>query len=295
MSDAPGLSVDALSVLVDGQQLHVTHLRAQRGPLLAPLLMLPGYLSDARVFGDETRGLAQYLARCGYDVYVPDPHGHGRSWPHTGRASCHDFHALINQDLPALAARIATLRPGAPQVWISHGWGAVWMAACYARHHADLPAIAGFVHLAPQRRVLARSWRQRWYYHGLLRGLARFGAALLGYLPASRWGMGVADASWGALRDYLAWSAAPAWCDRRDGFDYRAAALACDWPPSLNLSAPGFGLIGHPDEVRLFLADLPAHDCQLLLSAVDGQGECDDGQFPRVLGWLGRRYAVPVG
>ena len=71
---------ESIFIANDGQQLHLRHIWTKPGGV--PIFMLHGLIENGLIFYTEKgKGLACYLAEQGFDVYVADLRGRGKSTP----------------------------------------------------------------------------------------------------------------------------------------------------------------------------------------------------------------------
>jgi predicted alpha/beta hydrolase len=270
----PRLNQQSIIVPVGDQQLHITRLYLDDHQLGAPLLMLHDAMHDSSLFyPGENRGLADFMARQGFDVFVLDLRGKGQSWPAMNAHSAFGFHTSITIDLPALLSKVAELRPGEPQIWLGAGWGGVLLAAFYARFGDRFAKPRQCVFVGSARCLPLNNWRQRWVFNGLWQRLARLVSQWRGFLPANRFMWGDSAESSQSLRDLLAWQRSEQWLDSHDGFDYAKALLVRQLPPSLYLAAADECVHGTVAGVRAFMHQLGKHDGRLLL--LSKAGGCD--------------------
>jgi pimeloyl-ACP methyl ester carboxylesterase len=111
--------------------------------------MLHGAITNGRIFYTESgKGLAHYLARAGYDVFVLDLRGRGASTPHVDRDATHGQTESICIDLPAVQAAILEINGGKQAHWIAHSWGGVLMSSCLLRFPALIPQVKSCVYFA---------------------------------------------------------------------------------------------------------------------------------------------------
>ena len=77
------LKYESITVpLPSTDQAHLTRFYRDKRNLGTPVFMLHSTLQDSSTFfSDKGTGLACYLARQGYDVFVGDMRGKGKSWP----------------------------------------------------------------------------------------------------------------------------------------------------------------------------------------------------------------------
>lgn len=269
-----------------------------------PVLMVHGVMANGRIFySDSGKGLAHYLARHGYDVFVADLRGRGRSTPKIGRHSRHGQTEIIREDLPALQAAIRALRGDVPVHWMAHSWGGVHMTSCLVRHPELIPQVASLVYFGSKRSVHARNLNKLIEVDFMWNIAARVLCRSVGYLPARRIRLGADDETDKSHWQSKQWAKARPWVDSDDGFDYRQAAQKVHLPPALYFAAQNDPCRGNPEDVRRFRDESGPHrSCIHLLARATGHRhdydhvsllthpDAVDDHFPLVLDWLAGRY-----
>ena len=104
-------------------ELAVTRLGlADQGrPQGVPVILLHGSFSNRRFwYSPKGIGLGAYLARAGFDVWIPEMRGHGlsprnRNWKHNSVAD------YARDDLPLIGAFVREQAGQAPH-WVGHSW-----------------------------------------------------------------------------------------------------------------------------------------------------------------------------
>lgn len=278
----------------------MTRFYADRKNLGAPVFMLHSTLEDSSTFFTEDgSGLACYLARQGYDVYVADLRGKGKSWPSVSPFSDFGNHQLINEDIPAMLEKITAERGKVPQIWVGHGWGGVLMCSFYARYGDSICPVAKMAHFGVRRQNRVINSKTQFFFGFMWKRLSRLLIWINGYMPAKLMRLGSTNESTGNYRDYLNWSDENDWNDTEDGFSYGEAIRQQALPPSFYFAAQGDKAYGHPDDVREFVRELGPHDGRLMiLSRKDGNlrdydhlgmvrhKDCELDHFPLLLDWL---------
>ena len=292
---------ESLMVPVSGTvQLHLRRIWCGAQGVAPPVLMLHGVAEDGHIFYSHSgRGLACWLARNGYEVFVPDLRGKGRSWPAIDQNSSFGFHEITTMDIPALAATVARLSGGQPQTWISHSLGGVLAAAAILRAGRDALGVRQLVHFATRRQVHASGWQRRLYIDFLWNRIGRLAVAFEGYLPAPALRLGTSRESARSFRDGLAWSRSEAWTDTADGFDFTTALARSSWLRSLYFAAAADRAFGAPEDVRDFMHEMGRHDGRLMvLGRAEGNlqdythtgmllhPDAEQDHFPQLLAWL---------
>lgn len=281
-------------------QVHMARFYRDKKQLGAPVFMLHSTLHDGSTFySDDGNGLACYLARQGYDVYVADLRGRGKSWPRINSFSRYGSHQLINEDIPALLKKISIKRGKVPQIWVGHGFGSVLMCSYYARYGDSHANVARMAHFAARRQIQASNRSKTFTFDFVLGKLSRLCIKLTGYMPSRFLRQGTANESRGILADYLNWSGASAWSDCEDGFSYGDAIKQQQLPPSFYFASAGDKAYGDPADVREFVKELGPHDGRLMVLSRSGGNlrnynhmgmlchkDCELDHFPLLLDWL---------
>jgi predicted alpha/beta hydrolase len=247
------------------------------------VFMLHGEAECGRIFYDDSnRGLARYLAGLGYEVFVADLGGRGRSLVPDQQQSSLTVHDLITEAIPALLQSAAqhsvvvtntqqtavaeAFKPCAtgPDVWVAHGFGAVLLSAALARMPEPQRCAKQWVFFNGRRRFSATQriagFCVKLFCHSLTEKLVSW----RNLFPATRLGLGTADenASW--YQTYASWMNGKSWCGD-DGFDYHAALLSAKVPPTLHLAAASDKVFSNLVDVRNFIHELGPHDARLLV------------------------------
>jgi predicted alpha/beta hydrolase len=295
------LNVESMPVALSAaEHLHITRFYHDQEKLAAPVFMLASVAQDGSTFfTDEGKGLACYLARQGYDVYVADLRGKGKSWPHINASSSFGSHQAIMEEIPQLLAKIVAKRGNVPQVWIGHGWGSVLLCSFYARFGDQYCPVEKMVHFAARRKILHSNSRKKTAIKVVWQKVARWIIALRGFLPGRLLRLGSSHESKASFQDYLGWANSCRWVDRADGFDYGAAIQQQTLPPSYYFAAEGDRVYGDPGDVREFVRELGQHDGRLMVLSRKGGNlqdyghlaivqhrDCENDHFPILLRWL---------
>ena len=304
--EAPILQQSIAVPLPCGALLHLRRICGDpQGPVV---FMLHGAIENGRIFYSEGgRGLAPYLARNGCDVYVADLRGRGKSTPPIRRGSSFGQTEAITEDIPAFIDAIVQLRGRVPQQWVAHSWGGVLLSSVLARFPGYLDLVGSLVYFASKRTV--RVWNlQRLIKVDLVwKGLCYLAAAIAGYLPARRLGIGSDSETVKSHRQSALWVRRAAWIDSDGGFDYGAALGKRKLPAAWYLAAQSDRALGHPDDVRRFMESAGERNRQesryTLLSRENGNlhdydhinllihPDAEKDHFPEVLEWL-RQHAT---
>lgn len=248
------------------EQLHISRFYADKRQLGAPVLLLHSVAQDSRVFtGGASGGLAAFLARQGFDVFVADLRGKGKSWPRVGRHSRYGLHQMVTEDIPAIIRTLVNKRGAVPQLWVGHGLGGVMLCSYLARYGESLAPVLAIAHFGSRRQSGLMNLTKRLVIDGIWRRMGALSVFLNGYLPAKKLRIGVCDESTQIYRDYMSWTENPHWLDPSDGFDYGEGIRRQLLPPSLYFASAGDTRYGHPEDIRRFIRELGRHDSRLLV------------------------------
>ena len=199
-------------------------LRIDRRPAIGlrkgVIVMLHAMMTDGRYFGARREdGFATVWTEAGYDVYVPDFRGHGRSVPPVAGTDDWSFDDLVEFDLPAIIAAVADsakLRPS-QLVILGHSLGGLVLTAALGIDRVP----------APRRVLLASTAVWLTGADGPLGRRAVMTAyrgvtALFGKAPIRALRAGTADEAATYVHQLTGWTRSARWTSLR-GLDYGAA------------------------------------------------------------------------
>jgi len=238
-----------------------------------PVFLLHGSVSSGRIFySNSMKGLAPFLARHGFDVYVADLSGRGQSTPRVTRHSKRNQQHIVTEEIPAFLQKIRELRGQNTTIHaVAHSWGGVLLAAYLARFPAA--RFGSMVFLGSKRHVSVLN-RQRVFGIDLLWGLVGgLSTRVYGYLPAKQLRLGSDDEPAAVYRDCKRWVYRKRqWRDQKYDFDYLAALKqAKNLPATLHLAGQNDTFLGHPTDVQQLMHDMHNPlDQFMLLSTANG-------------------------
>ncbi|MFZ5756066.1 MAG: alpha/beta fold hydrolase [Pseudomonadota bacterium] len=265
---------DAESTLVsvnERDQLHVRHFLG--GHRNTSVVLLHGLFGDGSLFFRSGDALACRLARAGFDVWVPDLRGKGRSWPALSREilreSHYGFHAAVTEDLATVLGLLREQAPDKPLYLVGHGTGGLLWLSFLARWPMVREMVRGLVLLGtaaerePAGIGAALAWHLRdgalaaWraYRHGVVTSPAMAGDDGAPGVEAPRF-----------HRELRVMLGRGHWCDPDDALDHAAALSALPfWPPTLLAAAERDAPWSGPESARRLQAVLPSHDGRFYL------------------------------
>lgn len=281
-----------------GNRLHLLRIRKpdpDRGTEGAPVLMVHGAIANGRVFHSGSgKGLAPFLAREGFDVYVADLRGRGRSEPPVSAGSEFGQTEAIIEDLPAFVDAIRARRGDIPQVWIGYSWGGVLLGSFFARFPQYRGLCRGMVCLGTKRVVQARGWEPFFKVQLVWKRVLPFVAARAGYAPARELGIGSDNESLASLLQCVEWVKPGPWVDPGDGYDYAGAAKGAEFPPALFLAGGQDRALGNPRDVREWIREAGFKEYEFeVIPGLNHEGLVTDPEasrrhFRRIAQWLSR-------
>ncbi|MDF0732496.1 alpha/beta fold hydrolase [Pseudomonas entomophila] len=113
----------------------------QAGALGVPVILLHGSFSNRRFwYSPKGVGLGAYLARAGFDVWIPEMRGHGLS-PRNRQWRQNRVADYARYDLPVIAAFVQEQAGRAPH-WLGHSLGGTTLAAALGGGYLDVAQVA---------------------------------------------------------------------------------------------------------------------------------------------------------
>jgi alpha-beta hydrolase superfamily lysophospholipase len=215
----------------DGVTLRIDHVRAssaRRGAVVC----LHAMMTDGRYFGARRDGFAAALTSRGFDVFVADFRGHGRSVPPRAGRDDWSFDDLVELDLPAIVGACAEAAACAPSELAILGHSLGGLVASAALGTGRIPA--------PRVLVLAATgvWLGETARRRALMTVYRGMTALVGRAPIRALRVGTADESRTYVEQLTDWARTARWTSLR-GVDY-AESLA-------NITTPTHAFAGAND------------------------------------------------
>ena len=278
----------------DDVELAVTRLTpaaAARTSDAEPVVLVHGTFCQ-RSFWVSSKGigLAPYLLERGFDVWIPEIRGHGRS-PRDRRFRSWSAEDQMRWDLPATQALVAA-ETGASAHWVGHSWGGVSILGAMAGGWLDAGTIRSAVVLGAN--ITAGDL---WLKKTLPRAAARVLLALLGGVPARLFGLGPEPESEAYMLDFFNWKGKEARWETTGGRDYWAGIRRIEVPllafaaaNDKSDPAPGcrelFDAVGSEDKAFVLLGtdagfSRDYEHVEMIVSKVAA-----DEVWPRIASWL---------
>ena len=249
------------------------------------VFMLHGEAECGRIFyHDSGKGLAYHFAQQGYEVFVADLGGRGRSLGCEDEPSSLTVHDIVTDAIPRLlraatqhcstamdestasAASYTKTAPVAPTVWVAHGFGGVLLSAAWARmSHAERTATQ-MIFFSSRRQLQAKSRIANVFVNAFCHPLAAKLVNWHGAFPAAQLRLGSANENTNWFSVYTDWISNKSWVDAEDGFDYQAALKANPIPPALHFATTADKLYSGMADVRAFINELGCHDSRMIVT-----------------------------
>lgn len=123
----------------DGVSLAITRVRdaahASEGPSKGAVVLQHGLASNGGAFLVPQQSFAEHLARLGYDCYVTELRGAGKSETPKKEFGFDDY---VDHDLPALIEAVLACSGHAKLAWIGHSMGGI-LGLAYGLENPDAP------------------------------------------------------------------------------------------------------------------------------------------------------------
>ena len=200
------------------------------------------------------KGLACHLAEQGFDVYVADFRGRGKSTPIINDKSDFGQFEAITQDIPMFLDYIMQKTNKAMHL-VSHSWGGVLLASCLARYPERLSQVLSNTCFGTKRSVSVKSVEKFLKVNVFWNNFAIKLANKKGFLDAKRYGIGSDNETKKSLIQSVAWVKKGAWIDPHDRFNYEEAAKNISWPPSWHFTGVKDKVLGHEQDVKAFIVE----------------------------------------
>ncbi|OHX68000.1 alpha/beta fold hydrolase [Flammeovirga pacifica] len=287
-------------VSVGSDQLFVKRYNPQDTPTSKAILFIHGSIEGGRIFYSlKDTGLGPWLASKGYQVFIPDFRGRGKSVPKISSKSSHNQYDAIEEEIPAIIHHIQSEIEDVELNFVTHSWGGVWLMSHIARH-PELK-VNRIVNIAVKRSISIKSFK-KWFEVDLIwRRIGGLMTTIFGYFPAVEMKIGQENESRGVYADCKHWVyAKEEWKDVTDGFDYiEEFNHRLDVPPTLYITGINEYYLGHQIDVKRFMKEVNgkqdkfillskdngfAHDYDHINICTSKSGQRD--HFPLILSWL---------
>lgn len=251
-----------LSINNTDAQIHIKHFIGTGDVVF----MVHGAIENGTIFYSKSnKGLAPFLAKHGFDVYVIDLRGRGQSTPAINKNSKHGQTESINQELPLALEHIRSLRPNVKQHWLAHSWGGPLINSLLARQPQLLEHISSLTYFGSKRSIQIKYLKRFIYIDLFWFGICKLIIKFYGYLPAKKLKFGADLETKKSHQQSINWVYG-SWIDSDDGFNYAVKLKNLNLAPSLYLAAINDHVLGHPKDVERFMNESGTGEkCYILL------------------------------
>jgi pimeloyl-ACP methyl ester carboxylesterase len=205
-------------------ELAVTRLDPLASTAATPVVLVHGTFCQRSFWvSDRGLGLGPHLRERGYDVWIPEVRGHGRS-PRDRRFPGWSAEDQLRWDLPVVQ-RLVAEQTSTSAHWVGHSWGGTAILASLAAGWLDSSAIRSAVVLGANI-----SEGDEWLARRLRATAARMLLALLGRVPARLFRLGPEPESRAYMLDFYRWKGrTPCW-ETQGGRSYWEGVRGLDIP-----------------------------------------------------------------
>ena len=238
------------------------------------VLLVHGAIENSKIFYSEKgKGLAPFLAENGFDVFLTDLRGKGKSIPlaNTGKITDGQYEVIVN-DIPAVVNKINQIKENHTGIHlVAHSWGGVLLSSWLARFSEQSKNIKSVTFFACKRKIYVHHIK-RWFMVDLMwTCLGSLVTLAKGYLPAKKLKMGSDDEPAKFFFECNKWVYSNKWVDPHDQFNYNEAFRRIDFPPTLSLTGLKDHSLGNKKCVKKMLDEIgPAILENIVLSRVNG-------------------------
>ncbi|MEJ8800658.1 alpha/beta fold hydrolase [Pontibacter sp. H249] len=250
-------------------KLHLRRIsKHHQGP---PVLLVHGSIENGKIFYTRSgKGFAPYLANLGYDVFVADLRGRGKSTPAISRFSDFGLSHTLDKDFPAIVRKIKELKGDVPQYWAAHSWGGVLMLAYLARP-VEPVQVQAMAFLGSKRRISIKSFKKFMMVDVVWNWTSKVVVAAKGWLPAKQMRIGSDSETRLTHSQTHDWVVQKEWLHWHDGFNYATKLQQMNLPPTLYLTGAKDDVLGHPVDVEKLMQETGCRNCQFkVLSKANG-------------------------
>jgi pimeloyl-ACP methyl ester carboxylesterase len=271
------------------------------------ILLLHGAIENHKIFiSEKGKGLAPFLAKCGFNVFVMNLRGRGDSIPNLLDDPNHGQTDAIRKTIPSVARAVREISGRDKQTWLSHSWGGVLMTSAYTFDPLLLGMIDCCVHFGTKRDIKSHNFFSWLYFKDITFGWHFFFPLLAklngGGFPAKEYGVGGDGETSLSLKASKNWVMGNPWMDLEDGFNYRSAhdSLVTDGltPPAMHIFSTNDLLLGNPIDVRRWAEQ--THQTQNLLEidtfdhvSMMTSKDADDAHFSQALKFIRKHIRTP--
>lgn len=221
-----------------------------------PVLLIHGSIENGKIFySNSGKGLAPFLAKNGFDVFVADLRGKGDSTPAVNKNTKANQTSTIREEIPLLIQKVQEMSGQRAVHLGAHSWGGVMLLAAYALFHEQWN-IKSMIFFGTKRRIGIFNFNR---FKTLDLGWSLIGSLatlIAGYLPAKKLKMGSDDEPAGFYFQVNRWVYAKSWTEKETGIDFSRMLQSIALPPVHLYTGINDKLLGHPKDVQRLANEL---------------------------------------
>ena len=249
---------------------------ASAASVYLPVVMTHGTFSNASI----CRELAVYLQQQGFDCWIYEWSGHGKSAYGDFRPDAEDY-ALF--DVPAVLKAVAENTKQEKCIWVAHSGGGFLPLMFMAREAQRQSQFQALVSLGAQTTGAGKTIEQKFNI-----ALALLMIKLFGYMPGPLFGLGPENERMGFMPQWCHWNKTGEWLGK-DNFGYMQAIQKISIP--VLMIAGERDKIAPPDGCRKMFAALGSKRKEFQLFSKKG-GFAEDYNHPRLMASQNARQEI---
>jgi pimeloyl-ACP methyl ester carboxylesterase len=275
------------------------HRFSPKGGKGIPVLLIHGSMEDSRIYHSASgKGFAPFLAHAGFDVFIPDLPGMGKSTPAASRSFDHSQQQFIDSDINDYLEHLRTFYPAEKIRFGGHSWGGVLALAWYAKF-GSTDTIGPMVFFGTKRKLATQSLRRLFMVDVMWTGVGKLSTSLFGYFPAKKLKMGSENEPASFYHETSKWVHGNEWHDLESGEDLAERLQGKTLPPLLFFAGKNDKVLGNPQDVKRLIAETGSDSAKyILLSKENGNAKdydhinmltartCPEDHFPMAAEWL---------
>lgn len=268
-----------------------------------PVLLIHGSIENGKIFYSSSgKGLAPFLAKHGFDVFVVDLRGKGESTPAVSSKSKASQTDTISQEIPFWVKRVKEITGSDSIHFGAHSWGGVLFLAAYTQFYQEWN-VKSMVFFGTKRRIGIRNFNKFLTIDLGWSLLGTIATKISGYLPAVKLKMGSDNEPAKFYLQTNRWVYSKKWIDPETGVNYADKLSAMEnKPPVCFYTGINDKLLGHPEDVKRLASEAGLSDNIHILSKQNGNlrdydhinilthPDALNDHFPQVVEWY-RKYS----
>ena len=290
---------ESLFISFKNETLHLKQISKSSSAI--PVLCIPGAIENGKIFYSEksNKGLAYYLANNGYQAFVADFRGKGKSYPKIDKESSFGQFEIITEDIKIFIDFIIEKTDSKKINILSHSWGGVLISSFLARNPEYIRKIASMVYIAVKRRVMVVNMHRIFVVTFIWNFLTKLIVKIFSYLPSHIFTFASESESKQSVLDSINWVKNNPWIDQIDSFNYEIALKNITLPATLHLTGISDLSLGNPIDVQLFINESGHHPYQFKILGKEFGNNLDynhiniltareayDDHFPLIIKWF---------